>query len=57
MERLDKIGLRMTTLERKRVRVAHIVEKTVVARLRWFRYMDQRLVDYVVTRVCHMEGN
>lgn len=47
----------MTTLERKRVRVAHIVEKTVVARLRWFRYMDQRLVDYVVTRVCHMEGN
>lgn len=43
MVRLKRIGLKMKILEI--VGVAHIVEKMVKNRLRWFRHVEIRLVD------------
>jgi hypothetical protein len=47
------IGLEMTTLER--VGVAPIVEKIMETQLRWFRYVERRLVDSVAWRVDQMK--
>ena len=54
MVRLDDIGSWMPPLER--VGVAHIVEKMVENRLRWFEHVEWRSVDVVVQRVDQMES-
>jgi hypothetical protein len=47
------IELEMTTSER--VDVAHIVEKMVETKLRWFEHIEWRLVDFVVRTVDQMK--
>lgn len=37
--------------------VAHIVEKMVVNKLRWFEHAERRLVDVVVRRVDQIKEN
>jgi hypothetical protein len=49
----------MTTLERERERVGvtPIVENMVENRLRWFRHLERRLVDFVVRTVDQREDS
>jgi hypothetical protein len=42
---------------RESIGVTPIVEKMVETRLRWFRHVERRLVDYVVRRVDQMESS
>jgi hypothetical protein len=49
----------MTTLERERERVGvtPIVENMVENRLRWFRHLERKLLDFVVRTVDQMEDS
>jgi hypothetical protein len=42
---------------RESIGITPIVEKMVETRLRWFRHVERRLVDYVVRRVDQMESS